>query len=443
MHWTNSSPHRLDRDNGPGNSHILSSQSSPPDHHQHVPRQIGFLNVNPGRPLDRSNDHPSLRAPGATPGPSTQPGPSSQHGVPRKTGFPDARCPQPNPFNSRSLSRTPVDQHGMDYEGWGLPVPMQQYSDIRERDARYLYGARHQYGPDPLVYPGHGYQAYGPPPYGPYGHYPYRPPPYNYHDYGRAPHRQHPYEPLPHGHQGFYDQPRPLCEYRYPIPDDSRHFTERSSRPEVEDRQTIRHTESSSDDTPTTFAMPASSSAISEHAKFDLYYMEDDFSDEDLSDEDDTADFIDKDTASLPDEGLNSEENLPEESLSECVFVFEENQRSENSCNELPAAEDPTADNTKVSCDEDPDQHDEDSPCKEVESADFPTKHDNRQGKKEEILPGEFVSLANELQCDFPMQVKNLVTRILVSNQDRTVTLRRNIRNNKMVSIALLFAMLM
>lgn len=188
--------------------------------------------------------------------------------------------------------------------------------------------------------------------------------------------------------------------------------------------------------------MPASRSAISEHAKLDLY-MEDDFSDEDLSDEDDTADFIDKDTASLPDEGLNTEENLPEESLSECVFVFEENQRSENSCHEVPAAEDPTADNTKVSCDEDPDQHDEDSPCKEVESADFPPKHDNRQGKKEEILPGEFVSLANELQCDLPMQVKNLVTRILVSNQDRTVTLRRNIRNNEMVSIALLFAMLM
>ncbi|KAG6018551.1 hypothetical protein E4U19_000214, partial [Claviceps sp. Clav32 group G5] len=110
--------------------------------------------------------------------------------------------------------------------------------------------------------------------------------------------------------------------------------------------------------------MPVSSSAISEHAKFDLY-MEDDFSDEDFFDEGDTADFIDKDTASLPDEGLNTEENLPEESLSECVLVFEENQRSENSCHDVPAAEDPTADNTKVSCDEDPDQHDEDSPCKE------------------------------------------------------------------------------
>ncbi|KAG6156076.1 hypothetical protein E4U51_008279 [Claviceps purpurea] len=138
--------------------------------------------------------------------------------------------------------------------------------------------------------------------------------------------------------------------------------------------------------------------------------MDDDFSDEDLCDEGDTADFIDKDTASIPDEGLNTEENLPEESLSECVLVFEENQGSENSCHEVPAAEDPTADNTKVSCDEDPDQHDEDPPCKEVESADFPTKHDNQQGKKEEILPEEFVSSANELQCDFPMQGKILVT---------------------------------
>ncbi|KAG6206761.1 hypothetical protein E4U35_001432 [Claviceps purpurea] len=73
---------------------------------------------------------------------------------------------------------------------------------------------------------------------------------------------------------------------------------------------------------------------ISEHAKLNLY-MEDDFSDEDLSDEDDTADFIDKDNASLP--------NLPEESLSECVLAFEENQRSEILCHEVPAAEDPTA----------------------------------------------------------------------------------------------------
>ncbi|KAG5923551.1 hypothetical protein E4U61_003071 [Claviceps capensis] len=195
--------------------------------------------------------------------------------------------------------------------------------------------------------------------------------------------------------------------------------------------------------------MPASSSAISKHAKFDLY-MEDDFSDTDLSDEGDTADSIDKDTASLPDEGLNTEENLPEESFSECVLVSEENQRSENSCHGVSATEDPTADNPEVSCDEDPaaeestaDRHDEDSPCKEVESADFPNKHDNHQGNKEEIPPGEFVSLTNEIQCDFPMQVKNLVTRILVSNQDRTVTLRRNIQKNKMVSIALLFAMLL
>ncbi|KAG6127252.1 hypothetical protein E4U38_001670 [Claviceps purpurea] len=73
---------------------------------------------------------------------------------------------------------------------------------------------------------------------------------------------------------------------------------------------------------------------FSEHAKLNLY-MEDDFSDEDLSDEDDTADFIDKDTASLPAE---------EESLSECVLAFEENQRSEISCHEVPAAEDSTAD---------------------------------------------------------------------------------------------------
>ncbi|KAG6259889.1 hypothetical protein E4U47_000830 [Claviceps purpurea] len=205
---------------------------------------------------------------------------------------------------------------------------------------------------------------------------------------------------------------------------------------------TTRQIESLSDDASTTSAIPASSSAINEHAKFDLY-MDDDFSDEDLCDEGDTADFIDKDTASIPDEGLNTEENLPEESLSECVLVFEENQGSENSCHEVPAAEDPTADNTKVSCDEDPDQHDEDPPCKEVESADFPTKHDNQQGKKEEILPEEFVSSANELQCDFPMQGKNLVTRILVSNQDRTVTLRRSIRKNIFMSMAFLFAMLL
>ncbi|KAG5937940.1 hypothetical protein E4U59_004107 [Claviceps monticola] len=317
MLWTNLSPHRLDRDKGQGNSPILSSQYSPPSH-QHVPRQTGFLNVNHGRPLDQSNDRPSLRTPSVTPGPSIQPGPSSQYGVPLKTGILDVSCPQPNAFNNRSLSRTPVDQHGPDYEGWGLPVPVQQYSNIRECDTRYLYGARHQYGPDPL----------GPPPY---GHYPYRPPPYNYHDYGRPPHQQHPYKPVPHGHQGFYDHPRPLWEYGYPIPDDSQYFTESSSTPEVEDRQISRQIESSSDDALTTFAMPASSSAISEHAKFDLY-MEDNFSDEDLSDEGDTADFIDKDTASLPDEGLNTEGNLPEESLSECVLVSEDNQRSEKKC---------------------------------------------------------------------------------------------------------------
>ncbi|KAG6166248.1 hypothetical protein E4U51_003709 [Claviceps purpurea] len=83
---------------------------------------------------------------------------------------------------------------------------------------------------------------------------------------------------------------------------------------------------------------------FSEHAKLNLY-MEDDFSVEDLSDEDDTADFIDKDNASLSAEGFdNTEESLPEESLSECVLAFEENQRSEISCHEVPAAEDSTAD---------------------------------------------------------------------------------------------------
>ncbi|KAG6173117.1 hypothetical protein E4U27_006882 [Claviceps purpurea] len=83
---------------------------------------------------------------------------------------------------------------------------------------------------------------------------------------------------------------------------------------------------------------------FSEHAKLNLY-MEDDFSVEDLSDEDDTADFIDKDNASLSSEGFdNTEESLPEESLSECVLAFEENQRSEISCHEVPAAEDSTAD---------------------------------------------------------------------------------------------------
>ncbi|KAG6245915.1 hypothetical protein E4U49_000672 [Claviceps purpurea] len=362
MHWTNLSPRRLDRDKGPDNSPILSSQYGPPNH-RHVPRQTGSSCVSyvqqPGppdyRPLRRTPSHP--------PDLSGQSGPSDQHGVPRQTGFPDVRCPPPNAFNSRSLSRTPVNQHGPDYEGWGLPV--QHHSNSRDCDARYLYGARHQYGPDPLIYPGYGYQTYRSPPF---GHYPYGPPPYSYHDYGRPPNRQHPYEPVPYGHQEFYDQPqpRPLWEHGYSITHDRQYFEERSSRPEANARQTTRQIESLLDDASTTSAIPASSSAISEHAKFDLY-MDDDFSDEDLCDEGDTADFIDKDTASIPDEGLNTEE----------------------------------------------------------------------------ILPEEFVSSTNELQCDFPMQDKNLVTSNLVSNQDRTVTLRRSIRKNMFMSIAFLFAMLL
>ncbi|KAG6145464.1 hypothetical protein E4U38_007185 [Claviceps purpurea] len=119
--------------------------------------------------------------------------------------------------------------------------------------------------------------------------------------------------------------------------------------------------------------MPVSSSAISEHGKL---YIEEDFSDEDLSDEEDTADFIDRtentansllkpsilkracqrnpfpivcfipwkeNQAAHESEDLGAEENLPEESVSD----FEENQPangSENSCNEDVASEEPASD---------------------------------------------------------------------------------------------------
>ncbi|KAG5921358.1 hypothetical protein E4U61_006837 [Claviceps capensis] len=108
--------------------------------------------------------------------------------------------------------------------------------------------------------------------------------------------------------------------------------------------------------------MPVSSSAIREHGKL---CIEEDFSGEDLSDEEDTADFIDRtplasllkpsileracqrnpflivcfipkpkeNQAAHEFEDLDAEENRPEESLSECVLAFQENQPADGSEN--------------------------------------------------------------------------------------------------------------
>ncbi|KAG6270291.1 hypothetical protein E4U47_003643 [Claviceps purpurea] len=109
-----------------------------------------------------------------------------------------------------------------------------------------------------------------------------------------------------------------------------------------------------------------------EHGKL---YIEEDFSDEDLSDEEDTADFIDRteNTANFPAEALDTEKSLPEESVSDRVLYSKENQAahesedlgaeenlpeesvsdfeetqptngSENSCNEDVAGEEPASD---------------------------------------------------------------------------------------------------
>ncbi|CCE33233.1 uncharacterized protein CPUR_07157 [Claviceps purpurea 20.1] len=179
-------PRQLDRDKGPDNPLILSSQYGHPNH-QDVPGRTGSLSISYDNSPTHSATAPLRRTPSHPRGLVDQPGPSDHMALPRQTGFPGARCPQPNAFDSRSLSRTLVDQlspsnglSGMDCEGWDLPV--QYDSNFRECDARYLYGGRYQYGPDPLAYPGYGYQTYG---LLPCGHYSYGPPPYSYHDNGR------------------------------------------------------------------------------------------------------------------------------------------------------------------------------------------------------------------------------------------------------------------
>ncbi|KAG6304544.1 hypothetical protein E4U45_001465 [Claviceps purpurea] len=146
-------PRQLDRDKGPDNPLILSSQYGHPNHRD-VPGRTGSLSISYDNSPTHSATAPLRRTPSHPRGLVDQPGPSDH-----------MACPQPNAFDSRSLSRTLVDQlspsnglSGMDCE------------------------ARHQYGPDPLAYPGYGYQTYGPLPC---GHYPYRPPPYSYHDNGR------------------------------------------------------------------------------------------------------------------------------------------------------------------------------------------------------------------------------------------------------------------
>ncbi|KAG6276213.1 hypothetical protein E4U48_001693 [Claviceps purpurea] len=168
-------PRQLDRDKGPANPLILSSQYGHPNHRD-VPGRTGSLSISYDNSPTHSTTAPLRRTPSHPPGLFGQPGPSEH-----------MACPQSNAFDSRSLSRTLVDQlspsnglSGMDCEGWDLPV--QYDSNFRECDARYLYGGRYQYGPDPLAYPGYGYQTYGPLPY---GHCPYGPPPYSYHDNGR------------------------------------------------------------------------------------------------------------------------------------------------------------------------------------------------------------------------------------------------------------------
>ncbi|KAG6190719.1 hypothetical protein E4U27_005388 [Claviceps purpurea] len=92
-----------------------------------------------------------------------------------------------------------------------------------------------------------------------------------------------------------------------------------STRPELKAIQTTRQIEFLSESAPTTSAMPVSSSAISEHGKL---YIGEGFSDEDLTDEEDTADFIDRteNTANFPAEALDTEKSLPEESVSDRVL---------------------------------------------------------------------------------------------------------------------------
>ncbi|KAG6207253.1 hypothetical protein E4U50_003866 [Claviceps purpurea] len=126
----------------------------------------------------------------------------------------------------------------------------------------------------------------------------------------------------------------------------------------------------------------------------------------DLSDEEDTADFIDRteNTANclLKPSIVDTEKSLPEESVSDRVLYSKRSRPLMNlktsalkkicQRNPFPISKKtslPMAPKTRVTKTSPPKNqlptdmsHDEDSLCKEVESADFATKHRNQQGKK-------------------------------------------------------------